>query len=217
MAFLLLFIGIVFIDQAVKFWIVTNLTFGQTVQFIPGILSITREQNSGVAFSLFSDVSGIILAMISVVIVLVIIILMATKVINGRAQRWALTFVVAGAISNALDRFISGYVVDMFRFEFITFGIFNVADICIVCGIIVFAILFIASDSGKKDTVDSKKIKRERKSRAEQEPDKRRDYDLSVDDYRDKESDNDRGYDTEGKKYSLDEILEEFYRDSDDK
>lgn len=160
MAFVFAFICIIFIDQAIKFGIITNLTLGETISFIPGIISITREHNTGVAFSIMEGVSNYILSAVSVIIVIVIIVLMAKNVIKGKGERWALIFVIAGAISNVLDRLVSKYVVDMFEFEFITFGIFNVADICIVCGIIVFAILWIRRDG--RESRKSRQIKEER-------------------------------------------------------
>lgn len=140
----------IFIDQGVKFLTVTNFSVGEVSDLIPGVISLTRMHNTGVAFSFGAGINGKLLAGISFVIVLILVVILATKKIKDRGQRWALIFVVAGAVSNALDRLVSGYVVDMFKFEFMNFGIFNVADICIVCGIIVFAILWIRGDSGSK-------------------------------------------------------------------
>ena len=39
-----------------------------------------------------------------------------------------------------IDRVIQGYVVDMFQTEFITFPVFNVADIFITCGCILLMV-----------------------------------------------------------------------------
>ena len=44
----------------------------------------------------------------------------------------------AGGIGNALDRFTLGYVVDFVDFTFIDFPVFNVADIGVTCGFVVF-------------------------------------------------------------------------------
>ena len=54
----------------------------------------------------------------------------------GRA---ALLLVAGGAIGNLLDRIFHGYVVDMFYFELIDFPVFNIADIFIVIGGVLFA------------------------------------------------------------------------------
>lgn len=56
--------------------------------------------------------------------------------------------VLAGALGNAIDRLIYGYVVDMFQFVFLKhFAIFNVADIFITCGTILFCIVIFREDS----------------------------------------------------------------------
>ena len=45
-------------------------------------------------------------------------------------------------MGNLIDRIRLGYVVDMFQTLFLDFPIFNVADICVVCGGIAFCIYF---------------------------------------------------------------------------
>ena len=47
---------------------------------------------------------------------------------------------VAGGIGNAIDRFTLGFVVDFIEPTFIDFPIFNVADIGVTCGIILFIV-----------------------------------------------------------------------------
>ena len=48
--------------------------------------------------------------------------------------RWPLAVILAGAVGNLIDRAALGYVTDMFQTTFIRFAVFNVADICVVCG-----------------------------------------------------------------------------------
>ncbi len=48
--------------------------------------------------------------------------------------------VVAGGLGNALDRFTLGYVVDFIEPTFIDFPVFNVADIGVTCGFVIFLI-----------------------------------------------------------------------------
>lgn len=52
---------------------------------------------------------------------------------------------VCGAAGNMIDRALRGYVVDFFEFRFISFPVFNVADIYVVCaaiGIVIFGCFF---------------------------------------------------------------------------
>ena len=46
--------------------------------------------------------------------------------------------VVAGGLGNAIDRFALGYVVDFIEPVFIDFPVFNVADIGVTCGFVLF-------------------------------------------------------------------------------
>ena len=60
--------------------------------------------------------------------------------IKYRNEHWlfllGLSFVLAGAIGNFIDRMRLGYVIDMFQTEFITFPIFNVADATLFIGVV---------------------------------------------------------------------------------
>ena len=103
---------LVALDQLVKYLVVQNIPLGEHVPFLPCILDLTYVQNTGAAFSLFSDHTWI-LALISLV---------------------ALALLLAGAVGNLIDRALQGYVVDMFHVLFMEFAVFNVADICVVVG-----------------------------------------------------------------------------------
>ena len=55
---------------------------------------------------------------------------------------WSLILVAAGALGNAIDRVAHGFVVDMFDFRLIHFPVFNVADIFICAGGVLFVLYF---------------------------------------------------------------------------
>lgn len=74
---------------------------------------------------------------IVVCIALVAYLVIASKDMNA-GQIIGLALVFAGGIGNALDRFTLGYVVDFVDFTFIDFPVFNVADIGVTCGFVVF-------------------------------------------------------------------------------
>jgi len=139
-------IGIVLLDQLVKFLIVTNLDLSAVATVIPGVLSLMRVHNYGVSFSMLEGVSSYLLAGVSIAVAAVMAALLKGRVIRMPVQRWAFICVIGGALSNAIDRLFSGYVVDMFRFDFVTFGIFNVADVFIIGGSLAFVIHWLVSD-----------------------------------------------------------------------
>ena len=65
---------------------------------------------------------------------------------------WLLALVSLG-VGNLIDRVLLGFVTDMFMTTFINFAVFNVADICVVCGgflMAVYALFFWDKDKEKQ-------------------------------------------------------------------
>ena len=76
-------------------------------------------------------------------IISTLILLMARRIVRHPLGVAACCLVISGGIGNLIDRFRVGYVVDMFHFEFWpSYPVFNVADICVVCGAILGAIYY---------------------------------------------------------------------------
>lgn len=124
-------------DQAMKFWTTKNIFLGDVTEFIPGVLNLTNIHNYGAAFSILQDARWFLVA-VTLVFIVGIIVLMTQEIIYTKMGRWTMTFILAGAIGNCIDRMLYGYVVDMFEFAFFSFPVFNVADIFIT----LFGILF---------------------------------------------------------------------------
>ena len=63
---------------------------------------------------------------------------------------------VGGALGNLYDRALLGYVIDMLDFRLINFAVFNVADICVVCGAVLAVVyyLWFYEKYDKKETAD---------------------------------------------------------------
>ena len=132
-------------DQAVKYWCGTHIELNIGIQeLIPGFLHLTRVHNTGAAFS-FLEGARWLFVILCLVFVATVIVLLVTGFIRGRAARWMAVLVIAGGLGNCIDRIISGYVIDMFEFSFTILGwqfpVFNVADIFITLGIILFCVL----------------------------------------------------------------------------
>ena len=145
---------VLILDQGLKYWTTVNIALdGTTRELLPGVVHLTNIHNSGAAFGLLDSVSFArwLFVILTVIFVIVVIVLVAAKTIKGGFGRWMAVLVVAGAIGNCIDRVLHGYVVDMFELEFMTFPVFNVADIFItVCGIL-FCVYIICSGSGKEE------------------------------------------------------------------
>ena len=142
MPYVLLTLVLVPADQLVKSLLRANIPLGTSLPFLPGIMELTYWQNTGAAFSLFSEHTWV-LTLISAVVSLVILGVLVKRVVAHPFGVAALSVVLAGAVGNLIDRVAFGYVTDMFNFQFMRFAVFNVADVCVVCGGIAFCIYFL--------------------------------------------------------------------------
>ena len=137
--------ALVALDQWVKWWTVTNIPYSipmnEPLPFIPYILGLNYTRNTGGAWSVLNEHTWL-LTVVSAVVVLALIFVLARKFVRHPFGVISLTLVIAGAIGNLIDRIRLGYVVDMFETLFMDFPIFNVADICVVCGGIAFCVYY---------------------------------------------------------------------------
>ena len=131
------------LDQWLKVWITANLPLGESMPFLPGFVELLTVHNYGAAWSSFSGQRVMLLAVTAVIIGAVLFVL-ARRIVRHPRGVAACCLVVSGGIGNLIDRFRVGYVVDMFHFEFWpTYPVFNVADICVVCGAVLGAIYYL--------------------------------------------------------------------------
>lgn len=138
------------VDQLVKWWITDNLALGETKNLIPGILSLNHIRNTGAAWSMLEGKMWFftIVTLIAVVVILTLMIKNREK-----GNSWfmiGLSLILAGAIGNFIDRIRLGYVVDMFQTDFMSFPIFNVADVALVCGVICILIYIILDEKDQR-------------------------------------------------------------------
>ncbi|MBP3520211.1 MAG: signal peptidase II [Oscillospiraceae bacterium] len=144
MLYYILSILLIVIDQLVKWWVRSAIPLGQSIPFIPYVMDLAYVQNTGAAFSIFSQHTWI-LTLISLVGSVFLAVLLWKNFFPGWVGKLSLSLVLAGAVGNLIDRALMGYVTDMFQTTFIQFAVFNVADICVVVGgfLLVFYVLFL--------------------------------------------------------------------------
>lgn len=137
-------------DQGVKYFATRNLADVDVLEFIPGFLQLRYTENPGAAFGLFKDFNfRWIFVAAAIVFAVIVILALNRQWITGAFGRWTAVLVLSGALGNMIDRIIheGGYVVDMFEFPFKIFGkdfpIFNIADIFLTVGGILFCIYVI--------------------------------------------------------------------------
>ena len=126
---------VILADQLIKLYV--SADGFHTMELIPGLLNLTKVENTGGAFGLLGgEIPTYWFIIIAAVFTILVVIALSTKFIKGWLARWSIVLVTAGGISNCIDRVINvrptGHVVDMFQFDFWkSFPVFNLADIFI--------------------------------------------------------------------------------------
>ncbi len=141
---------LVILDQVVKYLVKTNIPLGGAVSFLPGILGLTHIHNTGAAFSMLSGARWFFV-LLTVAFVIFGMWVLLTGRLRHPLGKWSWVLVLAGAIGNLIDRVLYGYVVDMFEVQFMHFAIFNVADIFVVVGGILFCIYYLFLHDKQKE------------------------------------------------------------------
>ena len=137
--FLCLATAVFVADQISKHFIRTNLYYGESIPY-EGFVRITHVYNSGGAFGLFPDFT-VPLIIASLVGVGILLLIYRSSSAPPLLLRLSMGLQVGGAGGNLLDRVRLGHVTD-----FVDIGpwpVFNVADACIVVGIIGLAWLLL--------------------------------------------------------------------------
>lgn len=156
MIYFLLALVIVVLDQWLKFWVLENIPLYESIPCLPGLLELTYIQNTGAAFSMMSESTGL-LACISVGMSVFLGYLLYSNYFPHVFGKISLAMVLGGAVGNLIDRVFRGFVVDMFDLLFVRFAIFNIADIFVVVGGIMAAgyYVFCMDKEGEEPGTDS--------------------------------------------------------------
>jgi signal peptidase II len=125
-------------DQLSKMW-VRSYPEGHVIYGI-GFFHLRPVYNTGAAFGLFQGQSFalIIVDILGVIIFLFLALFMPRRLplLATIPNRIALGFIIGGTIGNLIDRLRFGHVTDFVDFP--VWAAFNVADSCIVIGVIIF-------------------------------------------------------------------------------
>ena len=134
---------LVVLDRLTKFLTVKNLDFGESITVIPKLLDFTYVKNTGAAFSILENATWV-LSIISVLFCVGAVWYFIRKKPESKILKTALALIFAGALGNAIDRIFLGYVIDFIEVTFISFPVFNVADVAITVGavLLIFYELF---------------------------------------------------------------------------
>lgn len=134
------------IDQAVKALVESTMTEGQVIEVLGPVLQWHFVRNPGAAFSIASGQTWIFTGF--AVLVVIVIGVLSRRI---RSLAWGCVFgmVLGGVLGNLTDRlfrepgFGVGHVVDMISTPWLMPAIYNVADMGIVFGMVLFVWLTI--------------------------------------------------------------------------
>ncbi|MBQ3513759.1 MAG: signal peptidase II [Lachnospiraceae bacterium] len=136
-------IGIlIFLDQYTKHWAVVRLKGNSPIIVIDKILEFSYLENRGAAFgSMQGKQTFFIILTLILSVFLFYILFKVPKTKYYLPLIFTDIVLISGALGNFIDRVSQNYVVDFISAVFIDFPIFNVADIYVVCSMILAVIL----------------------------------------------------------------------------
>lgn len=144
-------------DQWLKYWVTVNITLSTGAQeLIPGVVKLVNIHNSGAAFGILEDTpyARWIFLAITAVFVIFIAVLLIKRVFDSRFAVWCEVLFLTGALGNCIDRVFLGYVVDMFKLEFVNFAIFNIADVVLVVSCLLFVIYVFFGERDREESTE---------------------------------------------------------------
>lgn len=139
----------IIIDQLVKYWTITQLDLLESLPGIPGVFDFFYIQNTGASWGIFSGQMGLFFV-VTLIVISYILFLMYKTPNHHLWSQLSYGLLIGGALGNFIDRLINGYVVDMFRLQFISFPVFNVADMALTFGVIGLIIVVLFDLEGEK-------------------------------------------------------------------
>ena len=124
---------IILIDQITKYLIFSNYKLFLNKDFL--LFRLDFVKNYGAAFNIFSG-NRIFLSCISIFFSILLIYIIFRKNSINSIDLYSYSFILGGTIGNGIDRILKGYVIDFINLNFLSFPVFNIADISINIGFI---------------------------------------------------------------------------------
>lgn len=130
---------IILADQILKIWI----QHSGEISIISGILNFKVTQNTSAAYGIGSN-STIMYVLTNIVILGVIFKFITTQnQFVDRKLKIFLSFILAGGISNVIDKIIRGYITEFIDFkQVINLPVLNLADLFVLIGWVAIAAIF---------------------------------------------------------------------------
>lgn len=142
--FLIIVISII-LDQLTKYLARTHLESAGSITIIKGFFNLTYVENRGAAWGMLSGKLWLFYVITFVSLFVMGYLFKDFNIKDNALYSIGLALVIGGTIGNFIDRAIFKYVTDMFDFYIFgyNFPVFNIADICLTCGVFLIVIKLI--------------------------------------------------------------------------
>ena len=143
-------VAVIIFDQLAKLLVIHNIGPTDCFHIIPGLFDLVYVKNTGAAFSMLSNNTGL-LSIVSIIFCVGVLWYWSKKKPESLLLKASLCLLFAGAFGNAIDRIFRGFVVDFISTAFMNFPVFNIADIAITFGAALLIIYFIFFDKDEEN------------------------------------------------------------------
>jgi signal peptidase II len=197
-----------FLNRSIKWWylvivgilildLVTKAVFdGQRFDVIPGFFSVQGiVHNTGASYGIFSDstfaqVVFILLGLVFATMLIAFDLCYKKPVKKNVWYKLAFVLLIGGLLGNLIDRVALGYVRDFIHLDFMSFPVFNIADVALTCGCVAFVIYVIFSnpfsEQLNKAEQQSSEVKANNIEEQTKKPESKRDEDGKTNEDKDK-------------------------------
>ncbi len=151
--YILIFLGIIGLDQFTKMFAFEHLRGNEGHVLIKDFLELGYVENRGAAFGILQGRSVLFIVITLAVCSFLVYYFKTHYTGLSPLHRLTLILIVSGAIGNLIDRIMRGFVIDFIFVRFwgyYDFPLFNVADIAVVVGAIGMMILLIVTGELKE-------------------------------------------------------------------
>lgn len=125
---------IILLDHILKFLFYNKGLVKEEIIIVKNLLYfVPASQNPGIAFGLFQNYGKLFIIPSSIVILFILFVYLRTNK-EKTLFNWGLIFILAGALSNLIDRIAYGFVIDYLMLNKFPYS-FNIADSSILIGV----------------------------------------------------------------------------------
>lgn len=142
-------VPIIVLDQLTKIIVDRTMPLHHSIPIIDGFFSLTYVRNTGAAFGIFAGSHEVFrlpfLIGVSILAIGFILVMLKRLRDDATGLLTALTFILAGAIGNLIDRVFHGEVIDFLDVYYSTYHwpAFNLADSFITVGVTITLVYLI--------------------------------------------------------------------------